>query len=156
MDATSSSSSSSPSSLPPEVIALASRMYDAARGGDLAVFRQALPAGLPANLTNEKGETLLMLAAYHGHADVVRLLLDHGADPNRLNDRGQSPLAGAVFKHEDEVIETLLRGGADPDLGAPSAVECVQMFKQADRWAGEMEAARKALEEKREKPLQSS
>ncbi|RCI11416.1 hypothetical protein L249_7542 [Ophiocordyceps polyrhachis-furcata BCC 54312] len=82
MDATSSSSSSPP----PEVVALASRMYDAARRGDLAVFQQALPAGLPANLTNEKGETL-----------------------------------------------------------------CVQMFQQGQRWAGEMEMAKKALEEKKNK-----
>ena len=47
----------------------------------------------------------LMLAAYHGHADLVRFLVQHGADPNRLNDRQQSPLAGAVFKKEDDVIE---------------------------------------------------
>ena len=47
----------------------------------------------------------LMLAAYHGHADLVKLLAEHGADPNRQNDRGQSPLAGAVFKKEDQVIE---------------------------------------------------
>ena len=47
----------------------------------------------------------LMLAAYHGHANLVKLLIQHGANPNRLNDRGQSPLAGAVFKKEDVVIE---------------------------------------------------
>lgn len=47
----------------------------------------------------------LMLAAYHGHAQLVKLLMDHGADPNRVNDRGQSPLAGAVFKMEDAVVE---------------------------------------------------
>jgi ankyrin repeat protein len=47
----------------------------------------------------------LMLAAYHGHADLVKVLIQHGADPNRLNDRGQSPLAGAVFKKEDAVIQ---------------------------------------------------
>lgn len=47
----------------------------------------------------------LMLAAYHGHAELVGLLIQHGADPNRVNDRGQSPLAGAVFKKEDAVIE---------------------------------------------------
>ena len=109
--------------LPPEAIAFAGRMYDAARQGDMAIFEQALPAGLPSNMTNEKGDTLvlgddsgqdgmrrltegqLMLAAYHGHADLVRLLVQHGADPNRLNDRGQSPLAGAVFKKEDAVID---------------------------------------------------
>ena len=48
-----------PSLLPPEALAFASRMFDAARKGDLAVFQQALPAGLPPNLTNEKGDTLV-------------------------------------------------------------------------------------------------
>jgi hypothetical protein len=45
--------------LPPEAIAFAGRLYDAARSGDLVVFQQGLPAGLPANLTNEKGDTLV-------------------------------------------------------------------------------------------------
>ena len=46
---------------PSEVIELASRMYNAARQGHVDVFQQALPAGLPANLTNEKGDTLVSL-----------------------------------------------------------------------------------------------
>lgn len=109
-------------------------MYNAARQGDKDLLTQAITAGLPPNLTNDKGDTLLMLAAYHGHADVVKFLLEHGADPNRLNDRRQSPLAGAVFKKEDDVIEALLDGGADPDYGSPSALECVSIFSQEDRW----------------------
>ncbi|KAJ9148591.1 hypothetical protein NKR23_g4980 [Pleurostoma richardsiae] len=128
-------------SLPPEAIALAARMYNAAREGDIELLKQALPVGLPPNLTNEKGDTLLMLAAYHGHAALVKLLIQNGADPNRLNDRGQSPLAGAVFKKEDEVVEVLLEGGADPEYGAPSALECVAMFKQEDKWKAKFEAA---------------
>ncbi|TPX17630.1 uncharacterized protein E0L32_012075 [Thyridium curvatum] len=127
--------------LPPEAIALATRMYNAAREGDMAIFEQALPAGLPANMTNEKGDTLLMLAAYHGHADLVKLLIRHGADPNRLNDRGQSPLAGAVFKAEDAVVEALLEGGADPDYGAPTALESIVLFKQEEKWRSKFESA---------------
>lgn len=50
--------------LPPEAIALAGRMYDGARKGDIALFQQALPAGLPANMTNEKGDTLVGIS--HG------------------------------------------------------------------------------------------
>ncbi|KAH6653230.1 ankyrin repeat-containing domain protein [Truncatella angustata] len=129
------------SSLPPEAIAFAGRMYDAARSGQNEVFEQALPAGLPPNMTNEKGDTLLMLAAYHGHADLVKLLIQHGADPNRANDRGQSPLAGAVFKQEPDVINVLLEGGADPDHGAPTALECIAMFKQEDQWKEKFESA---------------
>lgn len=45
--------------LPPEAIALASRFFDAARQGQIDMFEQALPHGLPANLTNDKGDTLV-------------------------------------------------------------------------------------------------
>ncbi|KJR85804.1 ankyrin [Sporothrix schenckii 1099-18] len=130
-----------PQGLPDEAIALASRLYNGARAGDLALFQQALPAGLPANLANEKGDSLLMLAAYYGHANLVRLLLHHGADPNRLNDKGQSPLAGAVFKAEDAVIEALLEGGADPEFGSPTPLETIVMFRQEDKWRAAFEAA---------------
>jgi ankyrin repeat protein len=85
-------------------------------------------SGVPADLTDASGNTLLMLGAYHGHADVVRGLAERGADVDRLNDRGQSPLAGAVFKDEDDVIRVLLERGADPDAGAPSARETATMF----------------------------
>lgn len=141
--------SPTPSPLPPAALALATRLFIAARTGQLDIFQQALPAGLPATLTNDKGDSLLMLAAYHSHAALVRLLLAHGADPNGLNDRGQSPLAGAVFKHagshgeaEAEVIEALLEGGADPEWGVPSAVEAVGMFKMGEVWRGRFEGAR--------------
>lgn len=87
----------------------------------------------------------IMLAAYHGHATLVSLLLSHGANPNILNDRGQSPLAGAVFKNEKEVIEALLQGGADPDLGTPSAMEAVELFKLGGEWGNVFEKARETL-----------
>ncbi|KAI1264334.1 ankyrin [Xylariaceae sp. FL1019] len=139
--AASNGADASAATLPPEAINFATRMYNAARAGNIDIFRQALPAGLPANLTNDKGDTLLMLAAYHGHADLVTLLIQHGADPNRLNDRGQSPLSGAVFKKEDPVIDALLQGGADPEHGQPSAVQCLAMFKQEDKWGSKFDAA---------------
>ncbi|KIW84227.1 hypothetical protein Z517_03476 [Fonsecaea pedrosoi CBS 271.37] len=116
--------------LPPEAVALAGRFFDAARAGQTDLFEQALPRGLPANLTNDKGDTLLMLASYHGHAPLASMLVQHGADPNRLNDRGQSILAGAVFKNETEVIDILLEAGADPEVGQPSALEATRVFRQ--------------------------
>ncbi|KAI4861689.1 ankyrin [Hypoxylon rubiginosum] len=136
-----SNSDSTAASIPPEAIEFASRMYNAAREGQKEIFEQALPAGLPPNLTNEKGDTLLMLAAYHGHADLVKLLIQHGADPNRINDRGQSPLAGAVFKNEDAVVEALLEGNADPSHGSPSALDCLPIFKQEEKWGAKFAAA---------------
>ncbi|KZL85387.1 ankyrin-like protein [Colletotrichum incanum] len=145
-----------------EAIKLAASMYNAAREGNKKVLEEAILDGLPPNLTNEKGDTLLMLAAYYGHADLVKLLIQHGADPNRLNDKRQSPLAGAVFKGLDSVIEAsqarcnhLSRaspsqawrllgcgaGGADPEYGTPSAIQCLAMFKQEGKWADKFAAA---------------
>lgn len=47
------------SSLPPEAITFATRMYDAARQGNTDLLQQAIDAGLPPNLTNDKGDTLV-------------------------------------------------------------------------------------------------
>ncbi|KAI2634612.1 ankyrin [Xylaria nigripes] len=138
---TSTNNATIPAAISPEVIELATKLYNAAREGQIDVFKEVLPAGLPANLTNDKGDTLLMLAAYYGHADLVKLLIQYGADPNRLNDKGQSPIAGAVFKKEDAVIDALLEGGADPEYGMPSAIQCIAMFKQQDKWSAKFGAA---------------
>jgi len=116
----------------PEVLELAQKVFDLARHGDTDTVCAYVDAGVPVNLTNDKGDSLVMLAAYHGHADVVRGLLARGADPDRLNDRGQAPLAGAVFKGEDEVVRALLDGGADPAAGEPSAVDTARMFEKPE------------------------
>ncbi|MBF6173899.1 ankyrin repeat domain-containing protein [Nocardia blacklockiae] len=116
----------------PELIELATRMFDLARTGDAATLTAYLEAGVPPNLTNDRGDTLLMLAAYHGHHAAVTTLLDHGADPNRPNDKGQTPAAGAVFKGEDDILRALLAAGADPDAGTPSARESATMFGKTD------------------------
>lgn len=111
-----------------EAITLAYRLFDLAREGDATGLAIYVDAGLPVDLTDSKGNTLLMLAAYHCHAETVRMLLSLGADPNRINDRGQTPLAGAVFKKAYDVIAALREAGADPDLGHPSARATVQFF----------------------------
>ena len=111
---------------------LAGRLFDMARNGDTASLAAYVDAGVPVNLTNGKGDTLLMLAAYHGHAEAVRALVERGADVDRPNDRGQSPLAGAVFKGEDEVVRVLAAGGADPRSGHPTAVDTATMFGRED------------------------
>ncbi|MBT2367678.1 ankyrin repeat domain-containing protein [Streptomyces sp. ISL-10] len=115
-----------------EVIELATKVFDLARRGETEKLAAYLDAGVPANLTNDKGDTLVMLAAYHGHAATVEVLLARGAEPDRANDRGQTPLAGAVFKGEDAVIRALLSGGADPQAGTPSAVDTARMFGKTD------------------------
>lgn len=112
------------------LVEIAHQMFDLARAGRTEELDAYVEAGVPVDLTDAAGNTLLMLAAYHGHAGTVAMLAERGADVNRLNDRGQSPLAGAVFKAEREVVEALLEVGADPDAGTPTARETARMFGQ--------------------------
>ena len=122
----------------PGIVELATKLFGLARGGQTEALAAYIDAGVPANLSNESGDTLLMLAAYHGHAATVAALLQRGADPNRVNDRGQTPIAGAVFKGEPEVVRALLAGGADPAAGYPSAVDSARMFGKQEmlEWFG--------------------
>lgn len=115
-----------------ELEEFATRMFDLARVGETEALRAYVAAGLPVDLCNGKGDTLLMLAAYHGHAATVRMLSELGADPGRANDRGQTPLAGAVFKKESDVVRALLDAGADPKAGTPSAIDTARMFGVED------------------------
>ena len=114
-----------------DVAELAGRLFDMARTGDKALL-EYVQAGVPVNLTNGAGDTLLMLAAYHGHHDVVSGLIESGADVNRVNDKGQTPLAGAVFKSHDDVVQALIAAGADPDTGHPTARDAASMFGRED------------------------
>ena len=113
----------------PGVIELAGRVFDLARAGRTDDLAGYLDAGVPVNLTNSKGDTLLILAAYHAHADTVALLLGRGADHSRANDRGQTALAAAVFRQSTETVTRLLEAGADPDAGGPSARATAVFFE---------------------------
>jgi ankyrin repeat protein len=80
------------------------------------------------DLTNAKGDTLLILAAYYDRPDAVRALLDRGADHARVNDRGQTALAAAVFRRSEPIVRALLDAGADPAHGSPSALATADFF----------------------------
>ncbi|MBD8029114.1 ankyrin repeat domain-containing protein [Corynebacterium gallinarum] len=123
------------SQLPDDVQELVNRLFGYAReGGEEA--SQALDAylqnGLDPNLSNQDGNSLVMLAAYAGNLDVLDVLIKHRANVNKLNNRQQSPLAGAIFKKEDEIIDRLLAAGADPTWGTPNAIDTARMFGRED------------------------
>lgn len=111
-----------------DTLAFAHRMFDLAREGRTDELAGYVDAGLPVNLTNDKGDTLLVLATYHDHPDTVAALLARGADTGRANDRGQTALAAAVFRRSTPTVTTLLDAGADPAAGSPSAVETAAFF----------------------------
>lgn len=112
----------------PEVLELAHQMFDLARSGATEALTACVDAGVPVNLTNDKGDSLLILAAYHNHPDTVAALLDRGAEADRANDRGQTALAAAVFRQSPGSVGALLGAGADPAAGGPSALDTARFY----------------------------
>ena len=88
---------------------------DCARHNDVESLQTLLDAGLNVNLSNESGNTLLMLAAYNGHFEATELLLKRGALVDKKNDKNHTPLAGVCFKGYDDIAELLLQYGANPN-----------------------------------------
>ncbi|MBN1404208.1 MAG: ankyrin repeat domain-containing protein [Opitutales bacterium] len=108
---------------------------DFARDGETDTLASMLYSGLAVNLEDARGNTLLMLAAYHGNLDTARLLLENGADPERKNARGQTPLAGVAFKGHVEMARLLIEYGANastPCRGGQTPIQFAALFGHRD------------------------
>ena len=103
--------------------------FDLVRAGDAETVAAYVDRGVPVDLTNANGDTLLLLAAYHEHPDLVRVLLERNADPNRVSGRAQTALVAAVFRQNLVIVEALLDAGADPSLGSPDARATAAYFQ---------------------------
>lgn len=88
---------------------------NAARHNDTQLLKSMIDAGMSVDLSDEKGNTLLMLATYNGSIECSHMLIAQGADTDKRNDRGQTPLGGVAFKGNLELVKLLLDGGADID-----------------------------------------
>ncbi|NDK30813.1 ankyrin repeat domain-containing protein [Nesterenkonia haasae] len=103
-------------------------MLDLARSGKSAELLDFIDQGIPVNLTNAQGDSLLILSAYNDHAELVSGLIERGADVDRVNDRGQTALSCAVFRQNYDITTSLLAAGADPHLGGQNAYAVIEMF----------------------------
>lgn len=124
-----------PPALDDETLAFAARLFQYARMGHAEELAELFGQGLPANLRNDKGDSLLMLAAYNGQAATARVILEAGGDPELANDRGQTPLAGAAFKGDADIVRLLLEHGAQVDGagdGTRTALMVAAMFDRTE------------------------
>lgn len=104
------------------------RVFDLARAGLTGELMANIETGVTIDLTDDAGDTLLLLAAYHSHPATVRALVKAGAALDRTNDRGQTALTAAVFRGDVVSTLTLLEAGADPRLGEPDAIETARFL----------------------------
>lgn len=80
--------------------------------GDEPALRAALDTGLDANLANQNGWTLLMLAAVEGDLPLGRLLIEKGADTTLSNNKEETALTLATHRGFSLFIDLLTQHGA--------------------------------------------
>lgn len=86
---------------------------DLARNGETHILQNMIEHGLPINLSDAKGNTLLMLASYNNHLETAKMLLILGAEVDRRNDHGQTPLGGVAFKGYLAICHALVEAGSN-------------------------------------------
>jgi ankyrin repeat protein len=115
-----------PTATPPT--AVIEGVFELAREGRTAPLGEMLDAGVPLDVVNGRGDSLLIVAVYGQHHDTARELLRRGADTAVVNGMGQTALACAVFRGNEPILLELLTAGADPDLGSHSGVQIADQF----------------------------
>lgn len=113
-----------------DAIALAQGLFDLARNGGTRMLQPLLEAGVPVDLRTSEGDSLLMLATHHNHADTVRFLLEKGANPNLANHRLHTPLMAAAISNEVGILELLLEAGADPRVTDANGASALDLAKE--------------------------
>lgn len=104
----------------------------AAESGDTSKVAESLNQGIGINVTDEHGQTALMLAADGGHVGTVKLLLQHGASPDLQNRLGGTALMLASFNGHIEVVTELLKAGAD--VNAKSKNGYTALMEASVKW----------------------
>lgn len=109
----------------PEVV---DGVFALAREGLTGPLGEMLDAGVPLDMLNGRGDSLLVVATYAQHLDTVTELLRRGADTSVVNAMGQTAVACAVFRNNEDLLRALLEADADPRLGAHPAVAIADQF----------------------------
>ena len=99
---------------PATVAKLREITFDAAREGDVKTLEEYFKTGQPAEITNNRGDSLLILACYHGHDDAVRVILEQPKTPiDARNKMGFTALTGASYKGYVGIVKQLAAKKAD-------------------------------------------
>ena len=97
--------------------ALADRLLNAARRGNIPEVLEMLEVGVLVDSRNEYGDTPVHLAAYRNQTeDVVQVLLQNGAGVNKQTDMSVTPLNAVAWENSSDVIKVLLQQDASTNI----------------------------------------
>jgi len=88
-------------------------LHFAARRGDRAMISVLMCARANINVSNQKGETPLLVACRAGRFEICTLLIEKGADAKMGNREGETPLLAACRAGHFDMCTLLIEKGAD-------------------------------------------
>ena len=88
-------------------------IFEAAQCGDTATVKGCLDLGVPVDLTDEAGWSLLHHAAALGQVEVINLLCEKGCHVDLIDNEGRTPLHYAATNGDIETIRLLLAMGSN-------------------------------------------
>ena len=86
--------------------------------GDFNTVKALLDGGAEIDVTNQNGQTPLMIAANMGKLDMVQLLIDRGANINAIDRNRWSVLIHSAITAQADVVRLLIAKGADVKAAA--------------------------------------
>jgi len=86
---------------------------DSIQNNDSVVAKLFIQVGMDANLKNQEGDTVLMLAAKTGNTEIVDLLLSKGAQVDAKSSKNNTALEYAASEGRLDIVKILLDKKAD-------------------------------------------
>ena len=84
--------------------------------GHLDIVEFLVDKGVNLNLTDNDGNSPLIIATCNGFIEITKLLIDKGANLDLTDKRGNSPLIIATYYSRAEIAKLLINKGANIDL----------------------------------------
>ena len=88
-------------------------ILDAVQSGDIATVTKYLDEGVPVDLTDEEGWSLLHHAAALGQVEVINLLREKGCCVDLIDNEGRTPLHYAAMNGDTVTIRLLIAMGSN-------------------------------------------
>ena len=105
--------------------------FDAVKSGFEEEVHNHLQQGININITNDKGQTALMIAAKNGKDIIVNVLLSARADVSIKDKDAFSALLYAASAGNPQSVQSLLQAGANPNDALPNNQTALMLAARA-------------------------
>ncbi|KAF2519750.1 AAA family ATPase [Flavobacterium salilacus subsp. salilacus] len=82
-----------------------SKLFKAAKSGNIRSYRQSLTEVDDINITDEDGNTSLMIACAYGHTSLAKFIISRGANIDMENHEGMTASNFAIQSENEEIIK---------------------------------------------------